>query len=729
MNLTNSQSESVDKLFELFKSGETNCSFKAPTGSGKTFMASSLISKIFEFSNLTNKKLIIVFATVSSAELPRQLSEKLNEYKQYHNFSNYTVEYISSPSNSKSQLKNIEDVKDFKIKENNVYVFGTSSFGKNTLFYQNNTLKNFYTNCKSSGYEVVFIRDEAHIGKKEKLSKQDLITFDEITRSNSSFTIEMTATPKTRLNLVELTNDELVNDEVNLLKSKMHKTSLIGEISNEDIIDEAIEKFKEIKKQYSRISENSIRPALLIQVMNESDYEKDPIKHDLFKEQMAMLEKKLNDASLIYLKYMNEKKVFGSTVEATLKYASKNDSLIDVILFKVGPATGWDIPRACMILQLRNVSSESLNTQTIGRIMRNPMPNLEFNSVTDNYYVYSSFQTPTRESAVYQLKDKFKDKLLISGNIDKTSSLIQENLDNYVNQVKDLINSVTFKNLVNDFRIDQIIYDEINYGSATIINRIPNFVKLKIYNSQIHNENNKKLYYDLFYEDLKSFSIKYDTNFEIIKYIFYSLNGKILEIKQRTSDWFKSEDPYTIDKKAPLLSNYQLWIDNNDPKKVDIKSIENYGYYQVTNDTDIQYLDSKPELKFFNSFMSILTTENKNNIKFFAKMPTLGSKVYFEYYSKISGKISKSYMDFAIQYKESVIMVEVKSKDKDYNEEKTKELQVAYEKYMDKFSDENIHLLICKYDEELDYLPISMRIDGEWNNEVSFADAFMNLFK
>ncbi|EEH02207.1 type III restriction enzyme, res subunit family protein [Ureaplasma urealyticum serovar 2 str. ATCC 27814] len=61
----------------------------------------------------------------------------------------------------------------------------------------------------------------------------------------------------------------------------------------------------------------------------------------------------------------------------TLKEISKKKSNVDVILFKIGPATGWNIPRACMLVQLRNVSSKNLSVQTIGRIKRFANPNFD----------------------------------------------------------------------------------------------------------------------------------------------------------------------------------------------------------------------------------------------------------------------------------------------------------------------------------------------------------------
>ena len=75
----------------------------------------------------------------------------------------------------------------------------------------------------------------------------------------------------------------------------------------------------------------------------------------------------------------------------------------------------------------------------------------------------------------------------------------------------------------------------------------------------------------------------------------------------------------------------------------------------------------------------------KIKIDFFAKMPSHKGNVYFEYQStneKDQGAIRRSYIDFAIEYKNIIVMVEVKSEDSDYNEEKTEDLKNAYAEYM-----------------------------------------------
>ena len=53
-------------------------------------------------------------------------------------------------------------------------------------------------------------------------------------------------------------------------------------------------------------------------------------------------------------------------------YAKGSSSTIDIIIFKLTISEGWDIPRACMLYQVRDTQSKQLDEQVIGRVRRNP---------------------------------------------------------------------------------------------------------------------------------------------------------------------------------------------------------------------------------------------------------------------------------------------------------------------------------------------------------------------
>lgn len=86
----------------------------------------------------------------------------------------------------------------------------------------------------------------------------------------------------------------------------------------------------------------------------------------------------------------------------TRQELQKDDSDIDVIIFKFAIATGWNIPRACILSQYRNIQSDNLKIQTLGRVLRNIFVGDEkgFNKLNDeekkealSCYLYSAHQS------------------------------------------------------------------------------------------------------------------------------------------------------------------------------------------------------------------------------------------------------------------------------------------------------------------------------------------------
>ncbi|MDO5577239.1 MAG: hypothetical protein Q4F84_09175, partial [Fibrobacter sp.] len=53
-------------------------------------------------------------------------------------------------------------------------------------------------------------------------------------------------------------------------------------------------------------------------------------------------------------------------------YMKGRESSISVIIFKMVISEGWDIPRACMLFQVRDTQSKQLDEQVMGRVRRNP---------------------------------------------------------------------------------------------------------------------------------------------------------------------------------------------------------------------------------------------------------------------------------------------------------------------------------------------------------------------
>ncbi|MCU9932366.1 hypothetical protein NWQ33_00035 [Mycoplasmopsis cynos] len=135
----------------------------------------------------------------------------------------------------------------------------------------------FLGEIRLNGYKLIYIRDEAHIGAEVKKTNQYEKNFEEKMQNSAHFIVKMTATPKTDHDLIELTERELLNDKVQLLKNKKYYNKNIEDgslLDNEVILQKVREEFKIIKEKYNdNINEPGlvgINPAMLIQVDNDS---------------------------------------------------------------------------------------------------------------------------------------------------------------------------------------------------------------------------------------------------------------------------------------------------------------------------------------------------------------------------------------------------------------------------------------------------------------------------
>jgi len=97
MELTNLQKNIVDQLVALYNPNQkVKIDFKAPTGSGKTLMATAFMSELM--AQNSTERFVFVIATPSSSDLPYSFEQKIWQYKQDLPFSDFTVEYIKSPT-------------------------------------------------------------------------------------------------------------------------------------------------------------------------------------------------------------------------------------------------------------------------------------------------------------------------------------------------------------------------------------------------------------------------------------------------------------------------------------------------------------------------------------------------------------------------------------------------------------------------------------------------------
>lgn len=343
----NIQNEAVDKLVNLLKSSkQKSLVFKAPTGSGKTYMIADLMNRILA----EDKNIVFMVSSLSKGNLAQQNHEKFESYGS--TFTHLNPYLINSEISGEEQL--------FIPTEYNVYSLPLSLYKKGGRLMQG-SLTNFFNTVTGGrlldGLEkkIVLIKDECHIATNN---------LDDIPENYISRIIDVSATPK--LSRGQYQDVEIGNEEA--MQAKLIKTVEWGE--DDAKLDNAIAKFEGVKEEYRNLL--GVNPCLIIQISNK-DKADEELENEIFPA--------LNKTDLKWMLIVNNPKKCDTNdvmkakklpVDKWKKYAKENTSTIDVIIFKLTISEGWDIPRACMLYQIRDSQSKQLDEQVMGRVRRNP---------------------------------------------------------------------------------------------------------------------------------------------------------------------------------------------------------------------------------------------------------------------------------------------------------------------------------------------------------------------
>ncbi|MEA4333906.1 DEAD/DEAH box helicase [Mycoplasma sp. 1232] len=743
MKLTSTQQNAVNQVVTIYQEQNSkNALLCAPTGSGKTFMVANIIDNIVKIQENKNEKVIFIFATISTAELPRQLENKFREYK-YFLTNDFPVEYYESPSNSQKDTKDSEIFINFV--NNKVYIVGTQTFGKNRIMSERGIFKDFLQEARDKyGAKIVFIRDEAHIGMSSKTNNEFERSLNEIVANYVDFTLTMTATPKyeqynSDIQVVRVRSEEIENDiNVSLLKTNLITPTFNEDVDNIGILEEACKIFvNEIQPKYNDPTNKNhlakVRPAMLIQVDNKP---KDAEKAKLWDEAYENIIKVTKKYGLKVATYFADKKdgersdLMGEKI--TLNNLSKSNSLYDVIIFKIGPTVGWDIPRACMLVQLRNISSESLEIQTIGRIKRNPVPEIgkiDGDWIGKYYWIVSFKDVKTLDNYYsYVLKNQYKEERFYSGelriitNEKKEKEFLKDKYDDEINEFLDNFKWDKYLKQFYDYvdNCEKLIQDS-DKNSKDVLNiksYINNQIDLRKYIFNIKNKKFKNLLNENLIHKLQT--IKEKLNFKYSDDMFYyfvfnpywfNVSDKFyiqniqLSLMQIYKNNLKplSKNAYVLKEGITLPEQYRILKALNDTKnKIETKKIraivsdrpelknayqildrnENKDYKDLEDGDEIIYLDSKPEQNVVKELIKLIDVRENLNVKIWTKLPVAG-KVGFEYAKYDDGitEIHQSKPDFILKIDNHQIFIEIKHLTNDPREDKTKAIQEAYSNY------------------------------------------------
>lgn len=389
----NYQDRAVDELVEkvirlLNASGQRKrLVFKAPTGSGKTVMASGMLARLAQelperTDSLVNR---VAFIWIAPNKLHEQSYFKMKNY--------FTESRLLKPV----VYDELDQSIDGYIRPGEILFVNWESINKD------NALMIRETERSASLYDItdrtqldnripiVVIVDEEHMfsGKNAKKSEKVLA------RINPKLEIRISATPISQ-------GDEMVTVyREDVVKEEMIKESIVlnpalnpGDDSlTETLIREALAKRNEIVQAYNSLNIN-INPLLLIQLPNDTN------------EANTAEDTRIKDEVVKYLSAKEGITVQNGRLAVWLSKEKENlqgiedlDNLTEVLLFKQAIALGWDCPRAAVLLIFRKMESFTFTMQTLGRILRMPEQKFYTNPLLNKGYVYTDLSRKQVEIA------------------------------------------------------------------------------------------------------------------------------------------------------------------------------------------------------------------------------------------------------------------------------------------------------------------------------------------
>jgi len=368
------QKDAIDDLTKVFVNLWTEDGrqlplvFKSPTGSGKTFMAAHFLRGLNHLPNWDEDKSFI-WITFSD-DIAMQSKKKFEEY-----FEN-TLE---------NGLLTVAEINRGKLQKNDILFLNwqkvVSRAAENRVLRrpeneeerkeQGIYFEDFINNTHKDNRELILIIDEAHLHSKTELA-QDIVDL-----INPKVILRITATPSgdielksRRLNsFVEVPRQKVVDEGLIKEKIVVQTEEDLRKYGSEDLdeilIDLGLNKRKEIVEEYKKLDKN-INPLVLIQLPNND-------------KQLIDLGQKTKEEVVAEL--LSKKGVDSSRIAKWFDYhprpdfLEENDDEHEFLLFKQAAGTGWDCPRAHILVMFREINSDTFYIQTVGRILRMPEPN------------------------------------------------------------------------------------------------------------------------------------------------------------------------------------------------------------------------------------------------------------------------------------------------------------------------------------------------------------------
>lgn len=390
MELKEFQLAAVKSLFEAMDKPARDIILKSPTGSGKTIILTYFMHQYIQ----SFPKTVFVWLTPGKGNLEEQSKAKMDKY-------------IHA-----SQTKLLSDVMTAGFEENDSCFINWEKLTKKG----NNALKdsertNFLEHIQhalNNGIRFVIIVDESH--------HNNTIKADEIIQYfHTDKIIRCSATPKgiAKAEIIEIPEEDVIAAGL-IKKMLVINQDFPQTIETDDqtafLLEKALLKQRELRAAFLQ-NDTDINPLIVIQIPNKSETLQDGV------------ERYLETQGLTYEN--GQLAVWLSDQHENLEGIDKPNAVSSAVIIKQAVATGWDCPRAHILVKLRDNMDETFEIQTIGRIRRMPEAKHYQSDLLDSCYLYTLDEKFTAgvklaldkgalNACTLFLKNEHKDVMLIS---------------------------------------------------------------------------------------------------------------------------------------------------------------------------------------------------------------------------------------------------------------------------------------------------------------------------
>lgn len=378
------QQKAVDEIVAAVRSllkhegrGEI-CVFKSPTGSGKTLMMAKAIQEIGR--QLPEDDFCYLWVSIGKGDLHLQSKHSLESY------------FGGAPK--VSLIEEEFGGSRTMIARNEVVVANWEKLRsrdratgewKNTLMREGEKV-NFLEVLEATRKkrQLILIIDESHVGAGAERTTElrDLIQAD--------VAIEVSATPKTTVSASDTSRHQaewvevdphdviregIIKKEI-VINENLESLSRSAKDSQQLVLEVAWQKRRELAKAYREAGSN-VNPLVLIQIPASEAGE------DVKQFALGFLKSKDVPTSKLAI-WLSEQKT------DTIDDIADPENEVEFLIFKQAIDTGWDCPRAQILVKFRKPGNEVFEIQTVGRILRMPEQKHYDNEILNKGYVFTN---------------------------------------------------------------------------------------------------------------------------------------------------------------------------------------------------------------------------------------------------------------------------------------------------------------------------------------------------